>query len=406
MRSNKQSIGVYSCGFFLQFASESRGSFSHIPMLQTTTCHNPEKLSRSIGKEGLSECLLNEHILKTNFLKRFLTGLIISLCLNAGMYSQDIHFSQFYNNPLYLSPALTGVSRGDIRFTGAYRSQWEKALAPFETYYAAVDKKYYDIGQESWWLNSGITIFHDKAGDARVTNNNISISGSYTRMLDLENFVSFGIYAGIGQRQFDFNNLTFDSQWNGFGFDPHLEKGESFDDENIMFPDLGAGVNWRGQKQATRSKVDIGFAAFHLNQPNQSYQRSDKSRLDPRLSFYFLPTLQVSNNLDLVGHGTAQVQGNYLEALAGAGGRFYISTKRSYEIAVQLGFGYRFNARGDALYPMVEFLYREWMVGLSWDLNVSNFSVATNRNGGPELTLRYIIHKVYPVRAFKACPLI
>jgi hypothetical protein len=46
------------------------------------------------------------------------------------------------------------------------------------------------------------------------------------------------------------------------------------------------------------------------------------------------------------------------------------------------------------------------MVGFSWDVNVSGFSAATNRNGGPEFTVRYIIHKVYPLKAFKACPLI
>jgi hypothetical protein len=95
-----------------------------------------------------------------------------------------------------------------------------------------------------------------------------------------------------------------------------------------------------------------------------------------------------------------------MEALAGAAGKLYFNTKKSQELALQLGFSYRFNARGDALYPSLELLFREWMVGLSWDLNVSNYSVATNRNGGPEITLRYIIHKVYPVKAFKACPLI
>jgi hypothetical protein len=46
------------------------------------------------------------------------------------------------------------------------------------------------------------------------------------------------------------------------------------------------------------------------------------------------------------------------------------------------------------------------MVGLTWDVNLSGFSAATNYNGGPEITVRYIIHKVYPFGAFKACPLI
>jgi type IX secretion system PorP/SprF family membrane protein len=305
-----------------------------------------------------------------------------------------------------LNPALTGVSKGDIRFSGVFRSQWESALAPYETYFVSADKKYFDVAHEKWWLNSGVSIYYDQAGDANAATSSLSISGSYTRMLDNENFLTFGLSAGIGQRKFEFDKLTFDSQWNGSSFDPGLPEGESFDDENILYPDFAAGINWRGQKKDTRSKVDIGFATFHFNRPNQSYLKESNIRLDSRLSFYFMPTLQISSNWDIVGQATSQIQDKYLEALGGAAARHYINTRRGHELALQLGFGYRFNSRGDALSPSLEIHFRDWMAGFNWDLNVSSYSVATNRNGGPEITLRYIIHKVYPVRAFKACPLI
>ena len=323
-----------------------------------------------------------------------------------SLHSQDIHFSQFYNSPLVLNPALTGVSRGDIRLTGIYRSQWRSANAPYKTIHAAADKKFYSIAHETWWLNAGISMFYDRAGDANVSTSNIALSGSYTKMLDKENFLSFGISAGLGQRMFEIQNLTFDNQWNGDVFDPNRGTSENFSDGNIIYPDFGVGLNYRGQKSKTRSKIDLGAGVYHFNRPNQSYQSSDKSQLASRLSMYFLPTIQVNEKLDIVGQAAAQIQGNYLETIAGAAGRLYLSTKKSQEIAVQLGFEYRFNAKGDAFAPTVEVHYHDWMVGLSWDLNVSDFSVATNRNGGPEIALRYIIYKVYPIKAFKACPLI
>jgi type IX secretion system PorP/SprF family membrane protein len=378
--------GVYLIRFFLQLAGKSHGNFW-------------PGLNRS------KECQI-EHILKTQLLQRYLQGIVFITFLHTAAYTQDIHFSQYYNCPLYLNPALTGVSKGDIRFTGAYRSQWESAIAPYETFYLSADKKYYDVAHEKWWLNSGVSVFRDRAGDAQATNTNVALSGSYTRMLNEESFLTFGISAGIGQRKFEFDKLTFDSQWNGNGFDPASPKGEDFENENVLFADFATGINWRGQRKETRSKVDIGVAGYHLNQPDQSYGITGKSKLDSRFSFYFMPTIQLNSKLDLVGSATTQIQGKYMEALAGAAGKLYFNTKKSQELALQLGFSYRFNARGDALYPSLELLFREWMVGLSWDLNVSNYSVATNRNGGPEITLRYIIHKVYPVKAFKACPLI
>lgn len=303
------------------------------------------------------------------------------------------------------------MSAGSVRFTGVLRSQWNAANAPYKTANVGLEKKFYTIAHDTWWLSGGVHLFHDKAGDGNLALTNIAISGSYTKMLDEENFLSLGISAGMGQRRFELGNLTFDNQWNGDVFDPNRSIGENFDDTNRLFPDFGIGINWRGQNQKSsakpRSKMDAGAGAFHVNSPNQSYlAASGKSNLPLRLSLYFIPTVQLTETVDLVGHGTAQLQGSYLEALAGAGGRLWLSTKKAKEVAVQLAFTYRFNAIGDAFIPAAELQYRDLMVGLSWDVNVSGFSVATNRNGGPELTVRYIIHKVYPYKAFKACPLI
>lgn len=348
-------------------------------------------------------------VLKTKLYLRFFTTLSLLLAV-AWLSAQDIHFSQYYNSPLTTNPALTGVSAGDIRFGGLYRSQWSSANSPFKTVQVEADKKFYTMAHTSWWLSGGVNVFYDKAGDGNVENTNVQLSGSFTKMLDRQNFMTIGVSAGFGQRSFDFGNLTFDDQWNGQIFDPNRANNESFDDTNLMYPDFGVGFNWRGQGNKfmgkERTKVDLGAGGFHLSRPNQSYKSADKSRLPIRMSVYILPTIQLNKNGDIVGHASYHLQGEYREALAGAGYRHFISTKKSKELAVQLGFSYRFNAIGDAFIPAAELHYRELMVGLSWDLNVSDFSAATNRNGGPEIAIRYIIKKVYPLRAFKACPLI
>ena len=348
-------------------------------------------------------------VLTTKLYLRILFSLLLLVAV-MWLPAQDIHFSQYYNSPLTTNPALTGVSGGDIRFGGLYRSQWNSANSPFRTAVVSADKKFYTQAHPTWWLSAGANVFYDRAGDANMENTNVQLSGSFTRMLDRHNFMTVGVGVGFGQRNFDFGNLTFDDQWDGAVFDPNRTINESFDDTNLMYPDVGVGFNWRGQGNKhmgkERTKIDLGAAAYHLNRPNQSFQKSDKSRLPVRMSVYLMPTFQLNRDGDIVGHVTYQVQSKYREMLAGAGYRYHISTKKAKEIAVQFGFSFRFNAIGDALIPAAELHWRQLMVGLSWDVNVSDFSAATNRNGGPEIAIRYIIKKVHPLRAFKACPLI
>lgn len=325
------------------------------------------------------------------------------------LQAQDIHFSQFYNSPLTLSPALTGVSAGDIRVGGVFRSQWNAADSPYRTILASADKKFYTGKHPDWWLSAGIMLFNDRAGDGNLATTSVNLSGSYTRAVTRDNFLTIGAMAGFGQRQFDIAEYTFDNQWNGDVFDPTRATQETFNDTNNSFPSFGLGFNWRGQKpkysQQNRSRVDLGAGAFHLNTPDQTF-RSDKSDLPVRLSMYVMPVFQLNKKFDVVGAGTFQKQGEYTEILGGAAVRYHLSTRKAKEFALQLGFSGRFNSIGDALIPTAELHYRDLMVGLSWDVNISDFSTATNRNGGPELSVRYIIRKVHPLSAFKACPMI
>jgi type IX secretion system PorP/SprF family membrane protein len=346
-------------------------------------------------------------VVKTKFYSTF--PILFMLLGSQWLFGQDIHFSQFYHSPLTLSPALTGVSSGDIRIGGIYRSQWNAADSPYRTILASADKKFYTGAHPDWWLSAGLNLFNDRAGDGNFSTTAVNVSGSYTRMLTRDNFLTIGVAAGFGQRTFDFDEFTFDNQWNGTIVDFSRATGENFNDTNNGFPTFAAGFNWRGQRAKftgkPRTKMDLGAGVFHINTPDQSF-KNDQSDLPFRISFYFLPTIQLNQQFDVVGAGTVQIQGEYTEMLAGAALKYHLSTKKAKELALQFGFTTRFNSIGDAVIPAAELHYRSIMVGFSWDVNISDFSAATNRNGGPELTLRYIIRKVYPLSAFKACPLI
>ena len=62
--------------------------------------------------------------------------LIIGFTVCCGMrsvYSQDVHFSQFYANPLYLNPAFAG-SRICPRIITNFREQWPSVTGDFMSY--------------------------------------------------------------------------------------------------------------------------------------------------------------------------------------------------------------------------------------------------------------------------------
>src|ERR1035441_5781184 len=64
-------------------------------------------------------------------LKNFLKGTLVFLssivyCLSSA---QDIHFTQFFSNPLILNPAQTGNFNGNYRVGFNFKGQWPWAIA-------------------------------------------------------------------------------------------------------------------------------------------------------------------------------------------------------------------------------------------------------------------------------------
>lgn len=347
-----------------------------------------------------------EHILKRiamATLKHWLVVLLALVAVSVG--AQDIHLSQYYYTPLQLNPAMAGVHTGDYRFAASYRGQWYSALVPYTTFVASADRKFYPRRQKKIFYGAGISLLYDQAGDAILNNVQVGLNGSITYAIDKENYLTGGLMIGGNQRTFQPDRLTFDYQYIDGAFDPDRPINEDFISTRNLFGTVGLGINYHGQQAKKRNMLDAGIGLFHLNRPNQSFREDVPSELPMRLSLYILPQVQLHRRLDLVLASTAQFQGAYVEALAGGGLRFFPSLKRSRELAVQLGLAYRFNSFGDSFIPGIELHYGGLLVGFSYDVNISDFQEATNRNGGPELTVRYILAQVKPLNAFRMCRL-
>lgn len=321
-------------------------------------------------------------------------------------FSQDLHYSQFYLAPTNVNPALTGIFNGDQRYAASIRDQWRSVPVPWLTFSAAYDRKIYPKKAKNHFIGAGLNFNYDKQGDSQINLSNINVSGSYNRILNAKNIITFGALVGYTTRGFNPSTLTWDKQWNGAEYDPSLGSGEVFDLERYNFLETALGINYRYQK-SQRTKLDIGASLFHLTQPKADYIRTTEvttggiEKLPQRLSLQAQGSVELTNRLDLLLDALYQKQTSYHEMLFGGYLNFYLNQKRGKQTNLHVGLGYR---TSKALFPKVAFRFNNILVAMSYDIDMSELNFHTNI-GGPEIHFNYIITHVKPVGTFKTCPI-
>ena len=322
--------------------------------------------------------------------------------INTSSKAQDLHYSQFYNSPLNINPALTGMFNGDHRFTGSLRDQWRHVGVPWFTFSGAYDQKLHiGVTENSFW-SAGANFNYDSQGDSRIQLATLNVSGSYTRILNKSNLLTGGLLLGYSNRGFSESDLTWDKQWDGNTFDPSTSNGEDFDATNLSFLESSIGVNYRWQK-TNRTKLDVGLGVFHLLEPSVSFYDGDTEKLPRRYNVMGVGNIQLLDDIDLQMHGLYQRQEQYDQFVIGAIGKFYLNQKRGKETQIHLGLGYR---TAGSLIPTFAVDFRGIYASFSYDIDISNFNdIADNSKGGPEFHVRYIIKHVKQMKKFKVCPI-
>lgn len=327
------------------------------------------------------------------------------------MKTQDLHFSQHYHAFQNINPALAGVMKPDYRVSSIYRSQWQSVPVPYLTFVGAFDMKYYLPGHREGFFGGGLIFNYDQAGDAKWTLSQLGLTLNYSRALNDENIITGGFQVSRGQRSLDVAALTFANQHDGERFDPTLPTRETNLNQNgFGYTDIAAGFNWNFKSRRSalgQSSGNLGLGVFHINRPAQDIFNTASSRLPFRFTLYSNGWLTFDNieKFDFYLSAQGQMMGAYNEMIFGGDARYYLSEKGADIKAISLGVHYRFIGLNDAFFPTIKLYYQNWTFGFSYDVNLSEFSVATQRRGGPEITAIYTVTKVKPLKEFRACPL-
>jgi type IX secretion system PorP/SprF family membrane protein len=176
-------------------------------------------------------------------------------------FAQDHMYSQFFNSPLYLNPALTGQFEGDLRMNLIYRNQFTSVPGSFNYLSGSIDLNIPQFGG-----GVGLLFTHSSEGTAYLSTNNIA--GTYAYSIGSQDYVlSFGLQAGVSNRTLDWSKLIFGDQIDPqFGYIPgSVSAADPAPFNNKFYFDSGAGINF------VAGEFDIGGAVQHLNQPNESF---------------------------------------------------------------------------------------------------------------------------------------
>ena len=324
------------------------------------------------------------------------------LFISVLAFSQDRNFTQFYASPLTFNPALTGAFEGKHRVILNYRNQWQSILPdPFTTAGVSFDMNFkpYKIQTSPDKFGVGLTFFTDQAGPGEFTTNQIGFSGAYHKAFDRygKHYLSGGFQFGINQKTLAYNDLTFNDQFNGStGF--VLPTGENLPQNSFSFGDLAAGLQW-SLSPRDRMSIYAGLAVHHITRPDVSfYQDDDDIEIDSRLHTKFAGhlglQLPITDKISLQPRIMTYIQGPHVEINTGANLAFKLSEYNDTNVILGGWFRPVTDVEGsynlDAAVILVGFQMAGLQFGVSYDVNVSNLSNATNGRGALEFSAMYI----------------
>ena len=335
-------------------------------------------------------CYSNIQTLKMkNILQKVFFYILITFTIAASGFSQDIHFSQFFETPLLRNPALAGIFTGDLRVQGVYRTQWGSVTVPYQT--GSVNAEYkLPIGSTNDYLSVGGEVLYDKAGTVALTATHVLPVVNYHKSLSAEKnmYLSLGFMGGLVQRRIDRSKMTTNSQYNGSAYDGTLNDGETFPNSGYTYFDGSVGISFNSQVgESEDDNLFIGAAYHHVNHSNKiSFYQNPNIALMPKWVFSAGLRMGVTDYSYITFHGDYSKQGTSTETI---GGVLY-----SYKLDDPIDPRYIFSAGAflrwkDAMIPVAKMECKPITISVSYDANVSQLKTASNGRGGFEISVSY-----------------
>jgi type IX secretion system PorP/SprF family membrane protein len=315
--------------------------------------------------------------------------------MNHPVRAQDPSFSQFFASPLTLNPALTGEFDGSVRVAGNYRDQWPSVNKAYITSTISVDLGILQNKlPENDRLGIGFMAMTDKTANGILTSNYFSFSTAYHKAIDEDNQhqISIGFQGTYANQLLDGPRLRFldglqiDGTWL-----PSPTEPENLMQVTAHYFDMNTGILYNGSLNGSNA-VYVGASLYHLNQPKESFLGVDNIILPTRLTIHaggYFPSASAGTTWYVSALYNQQATAS--EFVLGGALELSVSDDENYPVNLYLGAWTRVNNVTDAVIPYIGLDYGSFSLGMTYDVNISAFKVATQERGGMEISLIYIL---------------
>jgi type IX secretion system PorP/SprF family membrane protein len=204
-------------------------------------------------------------------MKRLLV--ILLLILTKQISGQDVEFSQYYANPIYLNPAFAG-SEDYTRVALNYKALLPSSYGNYSIYSASIDKYYDELGG-----GIGFQIMNDRQAQGVINNLSLGLVYSYHIRLKKNWSLNAGLKLGYNINTVNGNNLIMTDM-----IDPSTgvsgTNSESGLYQKSLYFDFSAGIlSWY-------DRYYFGVSVDHLTKPQISLGSDDPGPIYRKYTFH------------------------------------------------------------------------------------------------------------------------
>jgi type IX secretion system PorP/SprF family membrane protein len=302
-------------------------------------------------------------------------------------HAQDLHFSQWFNSPLTTNPANTGfIPDADFRLGANYRDQWSPVMAvPYRTMSIWGDAQVFRNRIENGWMGIGGVILRDDAGSGTLTSTQAYGSVAYHQMVGYSSLITAGFNAGFINKRINTSQLKFPDQFDGHFFDAQLPTSVVIDQPSVTYFDMQIGLNY-AYFPTNKMYLNAGFSVQHINRARESFFSTDPAGFDSRIPRRYIgfinASIKASDQVIINPMGYYTSMANSSEAVLGMNAQYNLKDDGDQQVIG--GLYYR---AGDAIIPMIGFIYKNIKLTFTYDVTTSSLKHYDGGFGAYEFAL-------------------
>lgn len=324
---------------------------------------------------------------------------IIAILYATSTLSQDVYQTQYFNNPMIINPAYTGVMDDQYRVGLNYRSQWFNPLGNqgYKTGVINGELKTHITNGDFYGL--GMIIGSDQMGTSNFRQTFVYGTASYIKQISSnrksDTYLIAGLKFGGIQYSFDEGRLWFGNQFdiNQVNLNTNRPTGEPNqilgNNNSGLTPDVGIGIS--GYQSSTLISYYGGLSVDHVTRPKISIG-DGTDNLPMKWGANAGASIKIGKQSQVMPSILWVNQSPHNMLLPSI--QFRFTNEDDNDIAFRAGLLSKFvsDVAGNAIeswsiLTMLE--YHQYILGLSYEFTTSGLGGYNNNNAAFELSMNY-----------------